>query len=194
MPSTPITLITREQVKIKKTKSILRSIFTFFDDHCNDLPNVDTIELELGLEEWVLIDVFTTTLNIPDNREDWIKLIATADYLNLVPRYSSVLRKEAKKFALAHGATIKDPKKITLCDIGKKIADPTYLLPSEQSFCEYIFTRGARMGQQCGAKAVPGEKFCSSCSKKKVVMSRSSAQAPLFPEPKQDIRGPAIEQ
>lgn len=194
MPSTPITLITREQVKIEKTRSIVRSIFTFFDDHCNDLPDVNNIELNVSLEEWVLIDIFTTILVVPDNRDDWVKLIATAEYLNLVDRYSNVLRKEAKKFALANGATIKEPKKITLLDIAKKITDPTYLLPSEIVRCEYIFTRGARMNEQCGIVAVPGEKYCSSCIKKKVAKSRSSVRASQSPEPKQEIIGPALEQ
>lgn len=180
--SSSITLITRENVEIVKNKAIICSIFSFFNDYCDDHPNETMIELRQNLEDWTLLDLFTSVLVVPDNKEDWIKLITAAEFFNLVPRYSTILRKEAKKFALAQGATIKEPKKITLLEISKKIEDPTYLLLSERR-CEYVFTRGVRRGDRCGAPVVE-DKYCASCIKKKPVMSRSSAQTSESPEPR----------
>ena len=183
--STQVTLITSEGVRIEKDKKIISQLFKFFEDYFEEFPNASEVTI-LSLEEWSYIDSFTTLLLIPDNKDDWLKIITTAEFLCLIPRYSEVLRKEARKFTLKQGAKIVDSKKITLVDLDKKILDPTYLLPSER--CQWVTPFNQYVGERCEAPVVLNEKYCASCIKKKpytshLIMKICPSAEPELKEP-----------
>lgn len=161
--ATKISLITKDNVILKKKKDTLVRRFGLIKNLTEDFPELE-LNFTLTLEEWNLIWSFTSFLDVPTTKLEWIGLIKAADYLLLNALYSKILHKSALKY-LYQERVIYDFNPITLEDIGKKIANPEYLTASEQQ-CQHMFWNGEATAPRCPNKVKPGYRLCQRCLEK----------------------------
>lgn len=89
--------VTKDSIHFIKNSNTVTRKYGLISSLIEEFPD-EEINLDISSHDWELIEGFTVTREIPQQKQDWIDLIRTAEYLDLNLSLSWLLEKYALEY------------------------------------------------------------------------------------------------
>ena len=112
----------------------LKGRFDVIKNIIGDCAGEESTPVDVSTKALELILAYTDIFEVPDNNDDWVLLLETADFLNLNNVYNSKLLDQATDY-------LKEKKVNVLCTLTlhgiiSKLENPNHLTPEEEEIVE----------------------------------------------------------
>jgi len=131
-----LTLVTEDGIRLYHSRKTLKSNYKTIDDITDDVEDIKEINVQVNSKDLEQIFLFTDTLEVPANDQDWIRLLMTAEYLQLQSRHTSFLNMAIKEYLNKKDINV-------FCDCTfpeyiRKLIDPNFLTEKEEAIKKKI--------------------------------------------------------
>lgn len=151
---------------------ILRDRYHSIDNLYREFGPNKPITIPITNDEWISIQNFNNTLELPTSDQGWINLLIAAKHLSPTIYYNRIIREEGEKYVTEIKKARIVVKDLSFFCLVEKIRYPGFISVYELEEidrlerCDYCVMKGKRL-IRCKNKKEEGDQLCGSCKAKR---------------------------